>query len=91
MFRQSLLLNNPPQEFSLCLQALWYDARGDWKEAHRLIQDEGGSMPALIHAYLHRKEGDNGNAGYWYRRGGGVPFVGSLQAEWEHLVSACLG
>jgi hypothetical protein len=90
IFRQTLQNNEPPQGISPCLQALWYDANNNWEQSHQLIQDEPGTLPALIHAYLHRKEGDQGNAGYWYRRGGKAPFSGSLQEEWEWLVQACL-
>jgi hypothetical protein len=43
------------------LQALWYDHRGDWEEAHRIAQDIDGPQAAHVHAYLHRKEGDAGN------------------------------
>ncbi|RPD46639.1 hypothetical protein [Paracnuella aquatica] len=89
-FLQSVQENHPPTGISTCLQALWFDAKEDWEEAHRLIQDEPGSMPGRIHAYLHRKEGDSANAGYWYRRAGVSPFTGSLQEEWRHLVDACL-
>jgi hypothetical protein len=45
---------------------------------------------AWVHAYLHRKEGDDGNAGYWYRRGGKPPASGSLDAEWNAIAAALL-
>ncbi|MCB0606716.1 MAG: hypothetical protein KDD12_03310 [Lewinella sp.] len=41
---------------------------------------------AWLHAFLHRDEGDNWNAGYWYRQAGKpVPAV-SIETEWEDLV-----
>lgn len=43
---------------------------GHWDEAHQLIQARSDELACLIHAYLHREEGDLGNAGYWYRRAG---------------------
>ena len=49
-----------------------------------------------MHAYLHRKEGDLSNAGYWYLRAGrqgsdaSLPDV-SLQAEWKEIAEALLG
>ena len=52
------------------LAALWHDARGDWKRAHECVQEGTDRESAWVHAYLHRKEGDEGNAGYWYRRAG---------------------
>jgi hypothetical protein len=44
--------------------------QGDWEEAHKLVQVHGDALSCQIHGYLHRIEGDLGNAGYWYRRGG---------------------
>lgn len=56
------------------LRALELARDGCWKEAHELIQARSDRLACLIHAYLHREEGDEGNAGYWYRRAGsGVP------------------
>jgi hypothetical protein len=59
-----------PDGTSLLLQALWHDARGDWKRAHECAQEDHGRDGSWVHAYLHRKEGDLGNAGYWYSRAG---------------------
>ena len=58
------------KEFDGVLLALWWDARGDWKRAHEIAQDVVGAEGAWVHAYLHRKGGDLGNAAYWYRRAG---------------------
>ena len=58
------------KEFDGVLLALWWDARGDWKRAHEIAQDVSDADGAWVHAYLHRKEGDLGNAAYWYRRAG---------------------
>jgi hypothetical protein len=56
-FEASLSLPNPPQEWDAPLQALWWDARGDWNQAHALAQmDETDTRCAWVHAYLHRKE-----------------------------------
>ena len=70
-FRNTLSLSSAPDELSIYLRALWYDARGDWDKAHTIIQDINDSNAAWIHAYLHRKEGDIGNADYCtiYRTG----------------------
>ena len=67
------------------LQALLCDARGDWAEGHRIAQEIEGSSGAWVHAYLHRKEGDLGNAGYWYRRAGRPECRSSLEKEWEEI------
>jgi len=72
-----------PDDLPLLLQSLLLDAAGDWDSAHRIAQDEFTKEGSLIHAYLHRKEGDLGNASYWYSLAGRkMPDVG-LEEEWE--------
>ena len=68
------------------LKALWLDGQGDWDQAHQLVDHLGGSDAAWIHAYLHRKEGDQWNADYWYRRAGKTRPTVSLDEEWSQLV-----
>ncbi len=79
---------NPPVGISICLQALWWAKKGEWDKAHDLAQDEGSSGGDWIHAYLHRVEGDLGNAAYWYTRAS-KPIMRdeSLDSEWEELVT----
>ena len=72
------------------LLALWWDARGDWAKAHEVAQDVETADGAWVHAYLHRKEGDAGNAAYWYRRAGRAAAKGDLRAEWEAMVGEML-
>nr|WP_299345422.1 hypothetical protein [Allomuricauda sp.] len=67
-FLESLEEKSPPSTWSLALQALWWDAKGDWNASHNIAQDLPTAMGSRIHAYLHRKEGDDWNAGYWYRQ-----------------------
>ena len=67
-FKKSLSDTSPPAVPALLL-ALWHDARGDWDRAHALAQEVDDAPGAWVHAYLHRKEGDLGNAGYWYSQG----------------------
>jgi hypothetical protein len=75
-----------PKGFSVELEALWYDGKGDWDKSHEVIQDVNTKNAAWIHAYLHRKEGDVGNAQYWYSKAGKtMPGVG-LNDEWLSLV-----
>jgi hypothetical protein len=73
------------------LLALWWDARGDWEKAHEVAQDVEGRDGAWVHAYLHRKEGNLGNAGYWYRQAGQAVGTGDLKSEWEGIVGVMLG
>lgn len=80
----------PPGGLAPVLVALWHDARGDWDAAHTVAQDVSDPDGAWVHAYLHRKEGDLGNAAYWYRRAGKPVATGSLQDEWNQLVESLL-
>lgn len=80
----------PPSGVHPLLAALWHDAKGDWDAAHRLAQDEDDRSGAWVHAYLHRKEGDEANAGYWYRRAGRPHCRLSLDDEWREIAEALL-
>jgi hypothetical protein len=73
------------------LAGLWWAGKGDWDQAHRIVQDDGGRDAAWVHAYLHRVEGDLGNAGYWYRQAGQVAAKDSLEAEWQRIAATLLG
>ncbi|WP_316841975.1 hypothetical protein [Pedobacter gandavensis] len=85
-FEQSVKDGRLPDGLPVYLQALWYDGTGDWKTAHDLIDQLTDPRSAHIHAYLHRKEGDNWNADYWYKRAGKRRPQISLNEEWEMLV-----
>lgn len=89
-FTESLHASAPPTGISIYLQSLWYDGKGDWEKAHELIQDVEDKTSAWIHAYLHRKEGDLSNAGYWYIRANRSAPVYSLKEEWNVLVGEML-
>src|SRR5271165_2403813 len=89
-FRASLNAEAPPNVVAPLLAALWWDAKGDWSRAHGIAQDVESSDGAWVHAYLHRKEGDEGNAGYWYRRAARPHSRTSLDVEWEEIVSEFL-
>jgi len=78
-------------DVSPALVALWHDARGDWEKAHNVAQDVDDESGSWVHAYLHRKEGDLGNAGYWYRRARRPVASDSLKDEWARIVTALLG
>lgn len=74
----------------LLLQALWFDGKEDWESAHNMAQNVNTSEGSWVHAYLHRKEGDLGNASYWYSRAGKPMAKNSLAEEWEEIVRALL-
>jgi hypothetical protein len=87
-FKASLSDAAPPPELSAARAALWWAAKSNWDAAHQIVQDANDANSAWVHAYLHRIEGDLGNAGYWYRRAGRSVATGALDAEWEAIVSA---
>ena len=89
-FRKSLQSEEPPQGLSTALRALWWDANGNWEKAHELAQERDDPAGMLVHAFLHRKEGDPSNAAYWYRRAGHSPSTASLEEEWQTLVGTFL-
>jgi hypothetical protein len=89
-FRTSLSHDEPPNELSLPLAGLWWDAKGDWKRAHESAQQDEGPAGSWVHAYLHRKEGDSSNAGYWYTRADKVPPKSSLEQEWLSITESLL-
>ena len=89
-FCDSLSESQAPASLSIPLKALWSDRNADWDEAHQLVQDESTKDAAWVHAYLHRKEGDLSNAGYWYSRAGKSQSNASLDDEWEEIVETLL-
>ncbi len=85
-FRATLGHAEPPGDLSVPLAALWWDAKGDWARAHNMVDDLSTPEAMAVHAYLHRKEGVEGNAEYWYARAGRKFQRPSFDAEWEALV-----
>ncbi len=89
-FRASTAAAEPPAGLSLPLQTLWWEAKGDWQRAHACAQDDHSASGAIVHAYLHRVEGDLSNAQGWYGRAGRPPATGPLADEWTALASEFL-
>ena len=86
-----LQLAAPPPESSPYLTALWHERHGDWNRAHEIVQDLETKEAGLIHAYLHRREGDISNAQYWYSQAGRRAELSlPLDEEWEQLAQAFL-
>lgn len=69
------------------MRSLWFDYNDDWRQAHELIQDLNDQNASWIHAYLHRKEGDDWNARYWYRIAQRPYPSMSLKREWKEMWS----
>ncbi|MDE3177146.1 MAG: hypothetical protein KGM15_13675 [Pseudomonadota bacterium] len=89
-FHASLAAAEPPDSLAPALAALWRDAKGDWDGAHQLAQADEGGDGDWVHAYLHRKEGDAGNAAYWYRKAGKPMARTPLAQEWDEIAAALL-
>ncbi|MSU49829.1 MAG: hypothetical protein EXS37_12220 [Opitutus sp.] len=87
----------PPAALGIAVQALWHDAAqqnaAGWERAHECAQADHSRAGSWVHAYLHRKEGDLANAGYWYARAGKTPPLKSvtLEAEWAEIARALVG
>jgi hypothetical protein len=90
-FRATLTSEVPPEGASVALAALWWDAKGDWVQAHKLVDELETAEGMAVHAYLHRKEGSAWNADYWYERAGRGFQRETLDEEWEALVEGLAG
>jgi hypothetical protein len=86
----SLALESPPPNLSVPLAALWWDAKGNWARAHELVDSLETQEGMAVHAYLHRKEGVEWNADYWYRRAGRTFHRETHEDEWAALVEGLL-
>ena len=86
-FSDSIAANTQQnREWVECLQSLGWAQKGNWEKAHDIAQDEGSKDGDWVHAYLHRVEGDLGNAAYWYNRASRpVKQTECLQEEWKEL------
>lgn len=90
-FRASVSAAEPPAALGPALQGLWWLAKDDWDRAHKVIQQHEGKPDCdLVHAHLHRVEGDPANAGYWYRRAGRPAATDALAAEWDAVAMELL-
>ena len=90
-FQRSLAAKTAPRGLAPALVALWWAQKGGWDKAHKIVMDESGRDAAWVHAYLHRVEGDAGNAAYWYRQARRPAAAGAPEAEWASIAAALLG
>ncbi len=61
----------------------------EMEQAHQICQQhEGSALYDWIHALVHRIEGDDANAAYWYRRAGRTRHTGSIEEEWQIIRAA---
>lgn len=90
-FRASLAGELPPEGLTVPVTALWWDAKGEWELAHKLVDELETKEGMAVHAYLHRKAGAAENADYWYARAGKKFHRPTFEAEWEALVAGLAG
>jgi hypothetical protein len=88
--RASLTQAEPPPGLSSLVRALWQAGRGDWDAAHAIAQEVDTPDGAWVHAHLHRKEGDPGNAAYWYQRASKPVCTADLESEWDEIARSLL-
>ncbi|QSR89365.1 hypothetical protein IT6_03545 [Methylacidiphilum caldifontis] len=76
--------DSPPEFLSAALQALFFEKKGNWQKAHRIVQSHEDKDCYWVHAFLHRKEGDIPNSQYWYSRAGKQPGE-DFDSEWKTI------
>ena len=90
-FTQSIQTQANPSSFlPPALQALWYQKKENWHQAHQIVQNASDADSAWVHAYLHRQEGDIHNAQYWYKRSGKPESKIAISQEWEQIANELL-
>ena len=89
-FKRSLAKAKPPSGLAPALSALWWAGKDDWEKAHTIVMAESGKDCAWVHAYLHRLEGDLGNARCWYGQAQRPVATAPLTAEWDAIVEILL-
>jgi hypothetical protein len=89
-FKGTLAQSKPPAGLPPPLVALWWAGKDQWDKAHQIVMDEANRECAWVHAYLHRVEGDLGNAGYWYRQARRPVPTKPPAAEWSAIVETLL-
>ena len=78
----------PSEKLSGIHLAIWYILKGNWDLAHETVQKLNTKIACQFHAYLHRVEGDMGNAGYWYGRAYMEPTSASLETELNDIIKS---
>lgn len=77
--------DDAPRNGPSLLRAIGHALQGEWDAAHAIAQDDMMDSGAWVHAWLHRIEGDSGNADYWYRRAGRPAHTGTTEDEGREI------
>ncbi len=89
-FNSTLNAAKPPVEWPNYIQALWWACKEDWHTAHNLVDQSTDLKSKWIHAHLHRVEGDQWNANYWYRQANKSMPITSFKEERTAILSTLL-
>ena len=89
-FKNSVADQSPSEKLPKPLIAFWWQKKGDWDKAHAIVPSDKTDDGAWVHAFLHREEGDLGNASYWYSRANKLMSEETIENEWELIVSELL-
>ncbi|HBE63603.1 MAG TPA: hypothetical protein DDX19_12870 [Rhodopirellula baltica] len=82
-----LLKSDSAKSFTpLQRSGLWLLA-GDLDRSHTISQDESSSEGSFWHGIMHRREGDFGNAKYWFHRVGRHSILSDLSGMYPELHS----
>jgi len=65
---------------------LWLLA-GDLDRSHSISQDLSSAEGSFLHGIMHRREGDFGNAKYWFRRVGDHPVLDQISQQTDPTYS----
>ena len=79
---------NPSEKLFGIHLAIWYILNDNWDLAHKTAQKLNTKIACQVHAYLHRVEGDLGNAHYWYSRADMEPATTSLETEISDIIKS---
>lgn len=74
---------------ALCTSGLWLLA-GDLERSHTISQDHDSAEGSFWHGIMHRREGDFGNAKYWFRRVGRHPVFAQIARQAADLPPSLL-
>jgi len=78
----------PSKKLSGIHLAIWYILKNNLDMAHKTVQKLNTKISCQFHAYLHRVEGDLGNADYWYSRAEVEPATASLETELSDIIKS---
>lgn len=87
---ENLAFSGPPAEqlmAAACRSGMWLLA-GDLDRSHSISQDISAAEGSFWHGIMHRREGDFGNAKYWFSKVGAHPVfaVVGREAHRQHLM-----